>query len=355
MLKFTITPFDVLFFGDGKPFNKGADAASLFPPLPNTFASAVFARMYLQKGITYDKINSLINAVYGPFLQKHDTMFFPAPMDVVKKVDMFSYLEYKDFSCNRLIHISNTDLGDTLSSLLWLTGKSDKDIKPISGYISINGLKKWYNNETLNESDFLELSKIFEYEDRIGIHINDDTGTTNSQDGLYRVNYVRLKKDLHFVFWVDFNLNNLNNHYRNEDEILQFYQNEPKVLKLGGESKNAFYKCEINDFHSLFKNWNSTVTSETITKYLFLTPAIFEAKNEMKNIVDVLPQFKTGITGRYIIAGINSKSIGTKTIRAIPAGSIIYCEKNSPGNSANTVDFLNPVNDFIGTNLVLKK
>ncbi len=351
MIKFTITPFDVLFFGDAKPFNKGSDAASIFPPLPNTFASALFARMYYQKNIIYNNNNSLINAVYGPFLQKDDTIYFTAPMDLVQNGDEFMYMEYTQFQHNNVITHHYTDLADTVQSLLWLKGKSDKNIKPVNAFISLEGLKKWYNNAGLNKSDFLAFSDVYEEEERIGILTDDETRTTESQDGLYRVNFIRLHKGIRFVLWMDFNVDNLKNYFKNEDEILQFYQKEPAIVKLGGENKNAWYICERNDFHSLFDNLSNADISGGISKILFLTHAIFETENKPKNILKELPGFKTGIIGKYIIAGINSKNIGTKTVRAIPAGSVIYCDLLQ----GRVVDFYKSHKDFIGSNLVLKK
>ena len=79
MLKFTMTPLDVLFFGDARPFNKGSDAFSIFLPLPKTFASAVFAKLYHQKEIKYEKGKPIINNVYEPFIEKkRNYLFFSA-------------------------------------------------------------------------------------------------------------------------------------------------------------------------------------------------------------------------------------------------------------------------------------
>lgn len=70
MLKFTIKPHDVLFFGSGKPFNVGGDAESIFPPFPHSFASAIYAKFFAEKGITISEGKGIYKAVYGPFLKK---------------------------------------------------------------------------------------------------------------------------------------------------------------------------------------------------------------------------------------------------------------------------------------------
>lgn len=45
MLKFEFEPFDVLFFGSGKAFNRGDDASSIFPPFSHTFAGAISKKL----------------------------------------------------------------------------------------------------------------------------------------------------------------------------------------------------------------------------------------------------------------------------------------------------------------------
>ena len=68
--------------------------------------------------------------------------------------------------------------------------------------------------------------------------------------------------------------------------------------------------------------------------------------------------------GNYEIVGINSKSLGTKTKRAFPPGTILWLESKNDKNissisflvkNQNDYDFKEPKGnqDFIGTNLVL--
>ncbi len=51
MIKFTLTPYDVLFFGSGRPFNRGDVVASIFPPLLLIHLQV----LYVQKSITSKK------------------------------------------------------------------------------------------------------------------------------------------------------------------------------------------------------------------------------------------------------------------------------------------------------------
>lgn len=353
MLKFTLTPFDVLFFGDARPFDKGSDSASIFPPFPHTVVSSIFARLY-QEGIEY-KDTPLINAAYGPFLEKAGTLYFPCPMDIFIDEDSGKIEIVKPLSSfnlgNSLIDFKNTDLGDKAKDFLWYRGESDKKIKSFNGFITLQGLKKWCNGNIPAKEDLKESSYFYTIEERIGINIDDETGTTKSEDGLYRVSFVRLKKDVSLVMWLDFNLENLKSKFNDEKSICDFYNNELRVLKLGGESKNAYYSCEMNDFKNIVNC--QTTNSFGKKKILFLTPGIFApdklSYDNDKNIIDKIGGFYTGIIGKYIIAGVNQKRAKSpKTIRAIKPGSVIYCECQE-----KVIGFFNKNDDCIGSNLVL--
>lgn len=358
MLKFTMTPFDLLFFGDARPFDKGSDASSIFPPLPNTVASAIFSRMYVEKGIIYQG-KRLINAVYGPFLEKNKKIYFPCPLDVfVKDDDIVSLLPLEN-NDKGLIDVNNTDLGGKVENLMWLKGKASKDNKSFAGFISLEGLKKWYEDKEISKDCLLPYSDIYEKEERIGINIDNAKGTTVTEDGLFRVNFARLKEDISMVCWVDFNLSNLSEYFKTEDEIYNFYNKNPKILKLGGETRSVYYKCEKNDFLELFKNFtqinekNDTKKTDT-EKIVFLTPCILNEQN--KNILEIMSGFKYGIIGKYFIAGINSKgkNLGTKTTKAIPAGSLFYMSSSKDKNNSK-IEFFQENENFIGSNLILRK
>ncbi|HOK93830.1 MAG TPA: type III-B CRISPR module-associated protein Cmr3 [Spirochaetota bacterium] len=358
MIKFTITPEDVLFFGDAKPFNRGNDGASVFPPLPNTFASSIFAKLYYHKDIKYDGRKQLIKNVYGPFLQKDGELYFQAPKDIfVNEKEPKSWESKNDVSVlrpmsgkeNLFLKRCKTDMED-LSCFMWLGEEIDKDKKSFDGFISLKGLNKWYEGRfsDIKPEDLLKKKSVYKTEVRTGIKINDESGTTESEDGLFKVSFVRLCMGFEFAFWVDFDLENLKGYFRDEKEILKFFDEKPRILKIGGEAKTALYRCEIDDFTLKFKDFKKeSGEDKKFFKHVFLTPLIFDESN--KNILKLIEGFKGGVTGKYIIAGINSKSIGTKTVRAMPAGSVIYTDKNR----AQLLTFENQSSDFIGSNLML--
>jgi len=358
MIKFTITPEDVLFFGDAKPFNRGNDGASIFPPLPNTFASSIFAKLYYHKDIKYDGRKQLIKNVYGPFLQKDGELYFQAPKDIFVNEKELKSWESKNYVSvlrpilgkeNLFLKRCKTDM-DELSCFMWLGEEIDKDKKSSDGFISFKGLHKWYEGRfsDIKSEDLLKKSSVYKTEVRTGIKINDESGTTESEDGLFKVSFVRLCRGFEFAFWVDFDLENLKDYFRDEKEILKFFDEKPRVLKIGGEAKTALYRCEIDDFKLKFKDFKKeSGEDKQFFKHVFLTPLIFDEAN--KNILKLIDGFKGGVTGKYIIAGINSQSIATKTVRAMPAGSVIYTDKRK----AQLLTFENQSSDFIGSNLML--
>lgn len=355
MLKFTIKPIDVVFFGSGKPFNLGGLGESIFPPFPNSFASAIFAKIYEKTGNT----NGVFKAVYGPFLEKDGKYYFPAPCDIViekkgkknkedcketedkkenKSVKVYKPKKKDNF---KLIKIEDTDLGNKVQYMPWI--EDQKDYEPFNGFISLEGLKNWYYGEKINASDLFSEECVFGIEDRISISMDDSTGTVKGEDGLYRVRFVRLEKEFRFVFWVE-----LNNQVLLEDEALKIFDQHPKVLKIGGEARSATYEVENHNFKELFKDFHSSNQGESY-KILFLTPGVFK---EGKPILDHFENLEYACMAGYTLLSIRSVNYGNRVIRAIKPGSVFIL---NPISQLETISFYKPNNDFIGSNLILAK
>lgn len=384
MLKFIIKPVDVLFFGDGKPFNLGGLGESIFPPFPNSIASAIFAKIYAKTNITGD----VYKAVYGPFLEKvsekvseEEPYYFPAPANIIKQKDgkdQANMIEQKDgknkkdgkneiieqkvggkkiiiydrIKSSKLVKVENTDLGDRVEYISWIKPKSEEKnnqistqkYEPFRGFISLKGLKSWYNSGSIDETDLLTETDVFDIEDRVSIHMDDYTGTVKEEDGLYKVRFIRLKEEFRLVFWVEFK-------EEHKKKIIEILNKSPKVLKIGGEAKTAFYDIEEHNFKDLFKDltFNPNEKCEKTCTILFLTPGVFEGKNS------ILEQFKgikyACLTG-YTLLSINSRNYGNRFIRAVNPGSLFVIENESLNE---LITFYKPSKEFIGANLVLVK
>lgn len=269
----------------------------------------------------------------------------------------------------KLLNIQDTDLDEKLKELLWTKAENtDIDFEPFKGFISLDGLKKWYKNQQIDNSDLLLEKDIFIREDRIAIYKDDTTGTVKEEDGLYRVGFIRLKDDVNFVFWIEANFDDgsllRENKIKDENKLKEIFDRNPQILKIGGETRTASYKVEIDNFKSLFSSFNNNLNNResSSNKYrlLFLTSGIFMGENVYdKTIIDYFDdgKFITGTIAGYDIAGISSKyydKYKNKTVRAIKPGSVIYLEKEN-NNFAHSIDFYNSIDSFIGANLVLLK
>ena len=369
MIKFTMTPYDVLFFGSGKPFNRGDVVDSIFPPSPNTFASAICSKIYNFKNID---VSNILKAVYGPFIQKDEKIYFPKPQNIYKerkKKVLEKIFVVKPFDKNlKLFSPENTNKPSGIQTLPVYKGV--EEIEPFNGFISIDGLKKWLDEQEIGKDDILSYDKIFKNEPRIGISIDPSFNSVGGkEDALYRIEFLRLKEDIKFVFWVEFNFsdNGLKDAGLNdEDKVFEFFNNEPKVLKLGGEMKNASYHVEKDDFREWIRKEleikkNVNINKGEKIRVLFLNYGIFDFQTSGFQIL-------SACFGNYEIIGINSKGLKRRSImRAFPAGTVLWLESQNDvtvdnptflnRNQNNFYSFAEPagIQPFIGVNLVLIK
>lgn len=369
MLKFTIKPYDVLFFGSGKPFNVGGDAESIFPPFPHSFASAIYAKLLSETGIKILEEQGIYKAVYGPFLKKDETILFPTPLDIMKekKKEKGNIIKARIIKRDefKLLNLYDTDLPHCLEGILWVkSDKEDNDYEPFGDYITLSGLKKWLRGQEIEADDLISAEEIYQKEDRISIHLDEETKSVRKEDGLYRVAFVRLKENINFVFYVEANFDEglplKINGIDNENQLKEIFEKGPKVIKLGGEARSASYEVEIDDFKALFDNEKLEKREEY--KILFLTPAVFEdnQNKDYKNIPNILDSIEkmeliSACLNSYVLDSICSKynkKYSNKTIRAIKPGSFL-CVRGYQGDSR--IDFFKKNEYFIGSNLVLIK
>jgi len=373
MLKFTIKPFDILFFGSGKALNRGNVVSSIFPPHPTTFAGAICSKIMSYKNIN---ITSILKAVYGPFIQKEGKIYVPKPQNIYKErkkkdIEKVYIVEPSDENKLKLFKSENTNKSN-VEKIPFYKGK--EEIEPFTAFISLEGLKKWLNDKEIAENDILLYKDIFENEPRIGISINPSLYSIGGkEDALFRVEFLRLKENIDFVFWVEFDCVNNELHrasLNNEDEILKFFNSDPRVLKLGGEMKNVSYKVEKDDFKSLIikelgVEKNLSIKRDERIQVLFCSYGVFDFANDRLPKINGF-EIYSACFGNYEIIGINSKFLGRKTKRAFSPGTVLWLKSqndisiNNPNflvKNQNGYYFNDPKGkqEFIGTNLVLIK
>jgi len=373
MLKFTLTPYDVLYFGSGKPFNRGDVVESVFPPYPNTFASAICSKIYYFKNID---VSTILKAVYGPFIKKQDKVYFPKPQNIYterKKEEFGKFFILNPFDENnlKLFKSDNTNKPEIQTFAVY---KGIEEVEPFRAFISLQGFKGWLNKQEIDNYDILQYRDIFENEARIGISIDPSLySIAGEENALYRIEFLRLKKNIKFVFWVEFDfsdkeLKKIN--LDNEDKILEFFNNDPKVLKLGGEMKNVSYEVEKDNFKKWIRNElgieeNLDLDSNEKIQVLFLNYGVFDFQDNNLPHIDGF-QLYSACFGNYEIIGTISKNLERKIKRAFPPGSILWLISKNRKRINNPTFILKKDNlyeidepkgkqEFIGTNLVLIK
>jgi len=390
MLKFTLKPYDVLFFGSGKPFNRGDVVSSSFPPHPNTLASAIYSKLYHSAMIDESIVNNpnVIRAVYGPFIQKGEKIYFPKPHNIygkrkqkdLEKVFIINIPEEKTSENEtsekkfELFDHSNTNKPEGIESLPVYIG--NEEVEPFNGFISTEGLRKYFNGGEIDaKSDILlyegnsEQKSIFKRESRIGISVDSSSNSVNSEDALFRVEFLRFLEDVKLVFWVDFNLSGGIRNINEYQKLVEFFNKNPKSLKLGGEMRNVGYEVQEDDFNKIFDDLglsrSITIEPSNSLKVVFLTYGVFDGPIGMIKI----NEFKTlsACFNGYDFIGINLKRTKQRKIkRALPPGSVIWL-KSTTEKTLNNPTFIfvegkdykfgfpEGKQEFIGTNLVLLK
>ncbi len=351
MIKLEISPFDVLFFGDGKPFNMGGTAKSMALPMPHTVAGAITSKLKaLYPG--RKNLNTSIAAIYGPFLQKGEELYLPKPANVLqgRKGKGGHYLSLpKPKGTFKLLSAENTNV-QGVETLPFYIGK--EQVEGGGGFISLEDLKKLlpfekHRSGKLKDLNVKGIEELVMDEPRVGISIGED-GTVG-EDGLYRVWFKRLAKDVKVVVWVEFN-----------DTELESLIPERDVLKLGGESRVAHYVSSEGNFLSHFEGFPRCRAGQVECNLMFLTPGILESWNPFGKVYSAaVPGYTT------VPINVSYNDLEHTVVRAIPPGSVFWRVKLHLKRESNVgflfkkkgdirlVQRFEDFEPFIGANLVI--
>jgi CRISPR-associated protein Cmr3 len=324
-----ITPLDTLFFRDGKPFSWGEEtwAEGIFPPYPSTLYGALRTLWFaanikeLKKAKAPDDPTKNIK-INGIFIKRHRILYFPIPMDFVKKkknkenkIFLLSFLKNYEFFTNLNVNFQ------------FLSTTKVDEIETPSGLLSFSVLKQYLLGKiNKDEVAFLSNEKFYKVEPKIGIARNRVTHTVDSEEGkLYRVNMIRFKRDVSLIIDVETNGINLP---------------ERGLKKLGGEGRGVFFKRIEEEKRKILKEeikeeLKDKIHKSSRFKLYLLTPAIFENGYLPKEIYGGLKLKLVGcICGKPVcVGGFDVKHKKPKTMyRAVPAGSVYFfsLEKGEP-------------------------
>ncbi|MCX7759112.1 MAG: type III-B CRISPR module-associated protein Cmr3 [bacterium] len=357
MIRFIIKPIDVLFFGSGRPFNLGDVAKSNFPPYTHTFAGAISAIFNLSDP-------QIIANIYGPFLynQKDNQTYFPKPANIYKrrkkenldKIFTIDPVIEEDFM---FFKYKNTNIPDEVEYLCLDT--TGEELEPFQGIISEQGLRKWIKSGNPDLSEIKSFNEVFEYESRIGIKLEPNKDTVVDEDGLYRINFIRMKEEWSFLVYVKFNKSNTDllsktgykekdqegNEEKLENEILNYLNKNKNGIKLGGEMKNAHYKIDI--VKDPFANFQfPNVNNSKYIKILFLNHSLIDIHN--LDGLKTISYINNGYSNLVIYSDkMKMKKFGFRTINP---GTVVYVTPNQNNSDLKKFWFKN-----ININIQLKE
>ncbi len=254
-----INPLDTFFFRDGKPFSAGQDnwADFVFPPSPSVFYGAL-RTLYLANTIGFDDVQQMIKntstlVIKGIYLEKGNELYFPIPNDLVQDKNTNDILLLKSQTNSEASSLKkNTTILNRLTTSSGVIAENVESSKLISNEYLVDF---YLQNIDIDKIKFSQNSLV--QEAKIGIGRNNESLTTDNQDGLlYRVEMLRFENnDIKFVI---------------EYEGLELAKNQ--FIKVGGEGKLSSYEIEN-------KSINIQTVSEFIDnkfKLVFISPAIFK-------------------------------------------------------------------------------
>jgi CRISPR-associated protein Cmr3 len=364
-MKLFISPNDVLFFRDGRPFDAGSDntARMIFPPSPTTFYGAIRTAIMSQKNVSFNKLKNsgILSEELNEVAIENDNRtltisdfglarkisssierIFPVPSDIVKEKERENFYTVTPKTLDNLV--SNFPNESLLP--LGFTDESDKIFEACNEYfINENGLSAYLLKQPLDKDHFIRKEKVFTADSRIGIKRNNNT--FSSEEGfIYSLEFAHLCKEYglsnkEFGFVIEIN-----------SQLLNTTDAELKALRLGGESRSAFYEEEV-------ENWKEVAKPDIKNKFklILLTPAVFENGWIPDGLCDINVDGKKVLQGeingakvklisavvdRYIGIGgwdiLNRKSKPLK--RSVQAGTVYFFE-SIDGKNFNQDDVYN--------------
>ena len=276
----------------------------------------------------------MIFRIKGIFLADEYHTYFSLPRDIVQ-----TKIVHRK-KCDHLYHLHLSERSKIfsnapLTSLLMCDNKNEKVEYTPSSFTDELDIKDYLleckvPNECLKQDSFLKR------EPKIGIGRNAET-LTSKEGLLYRLDMMRFTDKYHKY------------HLCIEVSGISFPNNQG-ILKLGGENKAFVYeiselespldsdkfKAELAD-HLEQKRQNGKIRF----KLFFATPAIGDSGWRIKKIFssDIQCTLITAAIGKYLSVGgwDLAKREPKMMYRAVPAGSVYYCETESEKTTAQDI------------------
>lgn len=358
-----ITPFDTLFFRDGRPFTMGDDtwAEGVFPPSSSTLYGTMRTSYIAYKGDLRRFKNRAMKStigtpedygsfsIKGVYIRCGNDIFFPLPRDLVRAKNPQTVEDKKKVFKMKTEPAQGLFITNSVIPQLLFSDASETIETVDDGFIDGESLVD-YLNATNNNFSYKQKSEFVHIEPKLGIKRSAHTHTTE-EGHLYRVGMNRLAfihpdrtiQDVSIL--VD---------YTGLDDFP-----DNGMLRPGGEAKSAVIK-KVDDFRKpeLTQETKNKIYKDKRFKLYFATPGVFkngwlpEKMNESTLIWEKgeskLKLLSAALGKPIMVGGWNMVNNRPKPMRqAIPAGSVYYFEmlKSNIEAIINTFHYQN-ISDF---------
>lgn len=282
-----IEAIDTVFFRGNRSFNQGEtgtqDIASIFPPPISSLQGLIRTALAMEQGWHPDGVKDFPPELgdenclgklrlLGPYLKDEEDWLFPIPLHLVKdQHNRFNYLIPST-------ETYQTDLGKR--ALPTVANEQAAGIKPINGLISRKGLQKVLQGGLPDTKDIRLTSDLWSEEARVGIEIDQKTGTAK-ESMLYRIKQVRPVKKLQIGVLVGGDISSA------------WHPKNDFLMPLGGEGRMARISVEKE------KDIIPPLMVPTKAKYnivaTLLTPGHYDNKMKTNNVIQYGPFHAMGI------------------------------------------------------------
>ena len=238
-----IRPIDTWFFRESRPHDAAgaSELSSLFPPPIRTLAGAL--RSFIGERLEIDwrtlrcensdfDFKSVLGdantlgqmELNGAWICYQGKRLYPAPV----------YLMLKDKNVQRLLPGKpvRCDLGEKVR--LPELPREFEGYKALgNAWLTAKGMAKCLNNSIPDEQDIIGPDKLFSYETRLGIAVDNKTRNVIDKQ-LYQTRHLRLSPDVH----IELDIKTL------PDEVIACLPTDNAVIRFGGEGRMASIQAQ---------------------------------------------------------------------------------------------------------------
>lgn len=337
-----LTPLDVLFFRDSRPFGQ-ADSAATGLPTPQTFHGLVKTHLARAFGLPFDQIHGLRRSqspnrwisnieTRGVWLYKDGGIYVRTPSNIVQLGKVST-----SFRVLRPVHPDIDFPGWDKSDIrpLWYNEEAqEQSARSASGFMSQTALTDYLQNEDKewHAADFTRDEELFSFENRVGIGV--DPNTRLAADGqIYMASFLRLKPQVSFYGEISA-----------EDSFDQLEQafNQPQVLPWGGEGRQVLVeRCNPID-------WPRPPAREPGARLfsVLITPGIFgsrDATGQNGHGQNALPSWRPAGHGNLRAAAVGKPipisgwSLSGYSMETEDAGDATPANRYDPGELSQRI------------------